>query len=101
MATVRVRWKSQYGEASDLAEHTVKLSDRKRFADASPAFRFAAAVSEFGEILAESPHTAGSRFDAIFDIAEAAHLPGDEDQQEFTELVAATQRLWPSDLNRH
>jgi Ca-activated chloride channel family protein len=101
MATVRVRWKSQYGEASDLAEHTIKMSDRKDFSEASPAFRFAAAVTEFGEILAKSPHTTGTRFDEVFAIAEAARSPGDEDQQEFTGLVEATKQLWTSGENRH
>lgn len=56
------------------------------FEEASPSFRFAAAVAEFAEILRFSEHSEGARFDEIRAIA-APLAEGDPDREEFLELV--------------
>ena len=69
MLTVRVRYKLP--DAADSTRFDVPLVDRKvSFEAASPDYRFAAAVAEFGMILRESPHRAQASMDQVISIAE-------------------------------
>jgi Ca-activated chloride channel family protein len=68
-----------------------------KFAEASPDFRFAAAVAEFGMILRDSPHKgAGSLGDVLAWAANAATKPADDPggyRGEFIDLVRKAQVL--------
>lgn len=55
LLTVKVRYKQPDGDKSELLERSL-ADNGKTFAQASPDFRFAAAVAEFGMILRGSPH---------------------------------------------
>jgi Ca-activated chloride channel family protein len=69
MLTVRVRYKLP--DAADSTRFDVPLVDRKAsFEAASPDYRFAAAVAEFGMILRESPYRAQASLDQVVSIAE-------------------------------
>ncbi len=70
LLTVKLRYKQPEGEKSELIERSLAESG-KTFAHASPDFRFAAAVAEFGMILRGSPH----KGDAT--IASVVHWAGD------------------------
>ncbi|MGI8437757.1 MAG: YfbK domain-containing protein [Chthoniobacterales bacterium] len=70
LLTVKLRYKQPDGDKSELLERSLAESG-KTFAQASPDFRFAAAVAEFGMILRGSPH----RGDAT--IASVVHWAGD------------------------
>ncbi len=95
LATVRLRHKAQYGEDSELIEHGIKMSQvSDTFAGASDGFRFVAAVAEFAEILRESMHSDGARFDDVKQIAQDAAPADDDAKQEFIELVGDAQNLW-------
>jgi Ca-activated chloride channel family protein len=88
LATVRMRYKAQYGEASQLLERGVKVSQMAdTFADASDSFRFAAAVAEFAEILRGSKHSEDERYDDVRTIATGAAPSEDAQKQEFIDLV--------------
>jgi Ca-activated chloride channel family protein len=71
MLTLRVRYKQPNSDTS--SRMNVPLVDRNAtFARATPDFRFAAAVAEFGMILRNSSYRANSRMDSVLDIAEGS-----------------------------
>ncbi|HMJ05330.1 MAG TPA: YfbK domain-containing protein [Chthoniobacterales bacterium] len=71
LLTVKLRYKEPAGDHSKLLERS--FADRgAAFASASPDFRFAAAVAEFGMILRDSPHKGNSTIAAVLQEAEAA-----------------------------
>ncbi len=95
LATVRLRYKAQYGVDSKLLERGIKASQIEgSFEQASPSFRFAAAVAEYAEILRESKHSAGARFDDVEQIARQAAPAGDDQKQQFVDLVDIAKGLW-------
>jgi Ca-activated chloride channel family protein len=95
LATVRLRYKRPRGAQSIERRFQVPLREqRSRFDDASAAFRFSAAVVEFGEILRHSTHSEGARFNEIVQIAEQANWSQSPDAMEFVELVRLAQGLW-------
>ena len=71
MLTLRVRYKQPTSDTSSRMD--VPLEDRNAaFNRATPDFRFAAAVAEFGMILRNSPYRGNSRMDSVLDIAEGS-----------------------------
>jgi Ca-activated chloride channel family protein len=59
LLTVKLRYKEPDGVRSSLMEVPL-TDDGQGFRDASPDFRFAAAVAAFGMVLRESPHKGGA-----------------------------------------
>ena len=68
MLTVKLRYKKPDGDKSDLVECAV-TDDSGDFAKASPDFKFAAAVAEFGMILRDSEHKGNGTFGAVLEWA--------------------------------
>ena len=94
-ATVRIRYKEPAGETSQLIERDFLLEDAvPSFGQATQAFRFAAAVTEYAEILRLSKHSTGARFDDILTIAQETS-GGLGDREEFRELVVKASDLYP------
>jgi Ca-activated chloride channel family protein len=92
---VDVRYKPMDSETSVLIESTFALAAlRPSFDEATAGFRWAAAVTELAEILKESMHTDGSRFDEIEAIASPL-TGGDPDRETFIDVARAAQALWP------
>ena len=96
IATVKMRYKEP--TADESTEHEWHLLPEERladFADASPSLQFAAAVTEFGEILRGSPYSEGNRFDDIREIAEQAMQQSGEtpSKKEFLTLIDRAQQL--------
>jgi Ca-activated chloride channel family protein len=95
LSTVRLRYKDQFGDDSKLIERGIKASQAaERFDDASPDFRFSAAVTEYAEILRESQHSEGARFDDVISVAQNSAPSTDEEKLEFIDLVEAAKGLW-------
>ena len=67
------------------------------FDDASTNFRAGAAVAEFAEILADSPHVGTVDFDAVRAVAVDGWpaQPTPDELSEFVDLVDRAQDLWP------
>lgn len=59
MLTVKIRYKEPAGDVSSKLEFPLR-DGGVAFADASPDFKFAAAVAAFGMVLRDSPHTGAS-----------------------------------------
>jgi Ca-activated chloride channel family protein len=94
LATVRMRYKPQYGLASQQLERGVKVSQMAdTFADATDSFRFAAAVAEFAEILRDSKHSKDARYADVESIATGASPSTDDQKQEFIDLVGIAQGM--------
>jgi Ca-activated chloride channel family protein len=69
MLTVKLRYKKPDGEKSELIDRPVTDSNAA-FASASPDFKFAAAVAEFGMLLRESEHKGNGTFGSVLDWAQ-------------------------------
>jgi len=69
MLTVKLRYKKPDGDKSELIERPVTDSNAA-FAAASPDFKFAAAVAEFGMILRDSEHKGNGTFGAVLEWAQ-------------------------------
>jgi Ca-activated chloride channel family protein len=69
MLTVKLRYKQPDGDKSELIEKPVTDSNAA-FASASPDFKFAAAVAEFGMILRDSEHKGNGTFGAVLEWAQ-------------------------------
>ena len=93
MLTVRVRYKLP--DAADSTRFDVPLIDRKgSFEAASPDYRFAAAVAEFGMVLRESPYRGQLNLDDVLQIAENSRgLDKGGYRQEFIQLVRKAQQF--------
>lgn len=93
LADVRFRFKRQFGTESELTEQSIKLSQVKAsFAEASADFQFAAAVTEYAEILRQSKHSTGDRIDDVIAIA-TAHAGDDTQRLELVELATDAAEL--------
>jgi Ca-activated chloride channel family protein len=69
MMTVKLRYKRPDDDKSELVERAVTDSDAG-FAKASPDFKFAAAVAEFGMLLRDSEHKGNGSLGAVLEWAE-------------------------------
>ena len=69
MLTVKLRYKKPDGDKSELIERAVADSDAA-FANASPDFKFAAAVAEFGMLLRDSEHKGNGTLGAVLEWAQ-------------------------------
>jgi Ca-activated chloride channel family protein len=68
LLTVKLRYKQPDGDTSTQIDVPVK-DPGKGYDDASPDFKFAAAVAAFGMILRDSPFKAGANLDAVLELA--------------------------------
>jgi hypothetical protein len=94
VGTVRVRYKAPEGTISEeLARPFAAIARRANLAEASPSFRFGAAVVEYAEILRQSKHTEGKRWGDILSLAEGSMREGDGTQAEFLTLVTKAKGL--------
>ncbi|MDX9721416.1 MAG: von Willebrand factor type A domain-containing protein [Myxococcota bacterium] len=92
---VRVRYKEPGSTVSKEVVKVVPLSTVvTSFDAASNDLRYAAAVTEFAEILRRSPFAEGARFAEIRTIAQAAMGNEANNRQEFLELVSKAETLW-------
>ncbi|HCP47520.1 MAG TPA: VWA domain-containing protein, partial [Deltaproteobacteria bacterium] len=97
LAEVRLRYKEP--SAADSTEHIWSMMASEglaSFDEASPSFRFGAAVTEFAEILRDSPHSSGTSFNEIILIGASA-APADArspSKQEFLDLVSSSRDLF-------
>ena len=97
LAEVRVRHKSQYGEASTELARALKMNQiHPSFAQSSGDFQFAAAVLEYAEILRGSKHSQGARFADVLAITQAQSSASTPKRQEFNELATQAQSRWPA-----
>ncbi len=93
MMTVKLRYKKPDGDKSELLERVVKDSD-SGFAKASPDFKFAAAVAEFGMLLRDSEHKGNVSLGAVLEWAqEAKGADSNGYRQGFIDLVRKAQTL--------
>jgi Ca-activated chloride channel family protein len=93
MLTVKLRYKKPDGDKSDLVERAV-TDDGGDFAKASPDFKFAAAVAEFGMILRDSEHKGNGTFGAVLEWAnEGKGADANGYRAGFIELVRKAQAL--------
>jgi secreted protein with Ig-like and vWFA domain len=93
LLTLKIRYKEPEQNASKLLEFTAKDSD-KRFAEATPDFRFAASVATFGMKLRSSPYCGNLNYAAVAEFA-AGSLDDDPNgyRAEFLDLVREAGRL--------
>src|SRR5690606_26482394 len=91
--TLKLRYKQPDGDKSTLVETPVK-DDGKAYRDASPDFKFAAAVASFGMILRNSPYVGEATLAAVEELAGEGVLKDKDAKQndtdyrvEFIELV--------------
>ncbi len=68
---MKLRYKTPDSDESELIERPLRDSGTS-FAHASPDFRFAAAVAEFGMILRDSPHKGDGTVASVLDWAHDA-----------------------------
>ncbi|MBT3220179.1 MAG: DUF3520 domain-containing protein [Proteobacteria bacterium] len=98
LAKVRLRYKEP--KASESTEHfwSIDGADRLSSFDAASAdLQFSAAVAEFAEILRDSEHSEGARFDDIADVVfdAAPNNTRTELKDEFIGLVGKAAAMWP------
>ena len=96
LAELRIRYKDPDASTSQLLEWSIDRKQSKAsFEAASRSLRFSAAVTEFAEILRESKHSEGARFDEVMDIARDASSGELQTpmQKEFLGLIEAASTL--------
>lgn len=95
LAEVRLRYKQPDGDVSEEYIEEVTLSDvLAEFDDADVSFRFAAAVTEYAEILHHSKHSAGDDFDGVLSVLAGTTDASIPDSGEFMELVTKARQIW-------
>lgn len=95
LAEIRIRYKAPgSNESREIVEHLNLTDLQSTFEEASPVFRFGAAVAEFAEILRQSEHSLGARFDDVHSVASDAIWSDSGDVQEFLTLVQTASQLW-------
>jgi hypothetical protein len=93
MLTVKLRYKKPDGDKSELIERAV-IDDGRRFADASPDFKFAAAVAEFGMLLRDSEFKGNGTLGAVLEWAqEGKGIDPNGYRAGFLELVRKAEAL--------
>ena len=97
LLTVKLRYKQPDGDKSRLIEVPLAAGTIPAFADASPDFRFAAAVAAFGMKLRSSPEAGDISWDEIQSIARGSlgADPGSH-RAEFLTLVERAKKLAPA-----
>jgi len=95
LAEVRVRYKEPGGDVSTEVIRTFTVGEMGADLDeASDSLRFAMAVAEFAEILRDSRHSEGARFDDVLELATGGASDEQPDMFEFIELVETARDLW-------
>ncbi|MFA5057835.1 MAG: von Willebrand factor type A domain-containing protein [Opitutaceae bacterium] len=96
LLTVKIRYQAPEGGASRLLEFP--LTDRGgAFADASPDFKFAAAVAGFGLVLRDSPHKGTATLDQVRHWAEqGTGSDAGGYRAEFISLVTRAEEIFSS-----
>ncbi|MCB9663234.1 MAG: von Willebrand factor type A domain-containing protein [Alphaproteobacteria bacterium] len=97
LAEVHLRHKPPEGGASTEQTWSLDVEDgHGTLAQASPSFRFGAAVAEWAEILRRSPHSEGAPFAEVHALASEAWPPAARgpEKTEFLGLVNASSTLW-------
>ena len=90
---LKLRYKPPTGDNSELITQAI-ANDRKPLDQASPDFRFAAAVAEFGMLLRDSPYRGESSFDQVLELAQGSKGADPEGyRSEFIQLVKTAQAL--------
>jgi hypothetical protein len=74
-------------------EQAICMDDPKPYVDASPDFRFAAAVASYGLILTDSPHKGTCSYDEVLALAQSASFDLDGERAGFCDLVRHTRQL--------
>ena len=99
LLTLKLRYKAPDAAkeqgTSELIEFPV-ADDGKPYAQASPDFKFAAAVAGFGMLLRDSPHKGNATYDAILELAGEGIAPGSDARgyrTEFLDLVKRAKEL--------
>jgi Ca-activated chloride channel homolog len=93
MLTVKLRYKKPNDDKSELIQGTV-VDDGKQFASASPDFKFAAAVAEFGMLLHESEFKGKGTLGAVLEWAEEGKgIDANGYRAGFVDLVRKAQAL--------
>jgi Ca-activated chloride channel family protein len=93
LLTLKLRYKQPEGDTSRLLTTVVKDSDRS-YQRASPDFKFAAAVAEFGMLLRHSPYAGDATFGDVWKNAKAGQGNDPEGYRaEFLTLVETAERL--------
>jgi Ca-activated chloride channel family protein len=93
LLTLKLRYKQPNGDRSRLLEFPVTDSG-KRFANASPDFRFAASVASFGMLLRDSEYKGDTSYDAVREWASQAKGSDEEGYRaEFLNLVRTAGNL--------
>ena len=93
LVQVRVRYKKPEGDESAEVTAVLPMSDvAADILDASPSFRFGAAVTEFGEILGDSPYS-DDTLDSVHSLAAASMFSDASSYAEFLDLVRAAQNI--------
>ncbi len=93
MLTVKLRHKQPDGEKSELTERAV-VDGGAGFEKASPDFKFAAAVAEFGMLLRDSEHKGNGTLGAVLEWAqEGKGADASGYRAGFIELVRKAQKL--------
>lgn len=92
IGVLRIRAKKPDGHKAEeievaLAQTPVALDD------ASPSFKFCAAVLGFAEILRKSPYAREWNLETVARLAKLGRIPSQKDRLEFCELVEKAQRL--------
>ncbi len=84
LCTIKLRYKAPDGEVSKLIERTVPAQP-VALEKASPTFRFAAAVTEFGLLLRNSEHKGKANYQQVLELATEAK--GDDEEGYRAEFI--------------
>jgi Ca-activated chloride channel family protein len=98
IAFVKLRFKYPDAEKSHLLNYVVKTRDERKFSRTSSDFKFATAVSAFGQKLKRSEYIGDYSFDEIYSLAEE-NIKRDKYgyRSELVELVAIASELTGDD----
>ena len=93
MLAVKLRYKKPNDDKSELIQRTV-VDNGKQFVNASPDFKFAAAVAEFGMLLRESEFKGNATLGAVLEWAQdGKRVDRDGYRTGFVELVRKAEAL--------
>lgn len=93
MLTAKLRYKKPNNDKSELIQRSAR-DEGKQFASASPDFKFAAAVAEFGMLLRESEFKGNGTLGAVLEWAqEGKGADANGFRAAFLELVRKAEAL--------
>lgn len=94
LLTLNLRYALPQGQGGgQRVEQAICVDDPKPYIDASPDFRFAAAVASYGLILTDSPHKGTCSYDQVLALAQSASFDLDGERAAFCDLVRHTREL--------